>query len=414
MAVNNVRQQIAYGLTNALQNVPYSPIISRRTPLSTDMAPIGQLWIVPSTNQAYLITSVVAGAANWDVLDTGSGTGTVLSVSGANGINVTGTSTINPVVNLDIPVTIAHGGTNATSFATTDGTVYFNGTSLVTTATGTLGQVLTSGGAGVAPAYAALPSSSISITGNSGGALTGNAFTFTGGTTGLTFSGSGTTETLTGTLAVSNGGSGAASFTTNGVLLGNNTSAFGVTAAGTTGQVLTGVTGSAPVWASPAGGSGALTLIQTQTASSVASLTFTTGITNTYRNYLVLIDNCIDASASSAIFQIQISTDGGGSYVASGYVNGGAALTSGLYAGNLLDGTTYVSGSIYLFNLTSGAGYITSSLNGMRMNSTGPTVTSSGVVGIYGTAAQIVNALKVFPNDGNTFSGQVSLYGYSN
>ena len=51
------------------------------------------------------------------------------------------------------PLPIAQGGTNATSFATTDGTVYFDGTRLVTTATGTSGQVLTSNGAGVAPTY---------------------------------------------------------------------------------------------------------------------------------------------------------------------------------------------------------------------------------------------------------------------
>ena len=48
---------------------------------------------------------------------------------------------------------IANGGTNASSFATTDGTVYFDGTRLVTTATGSSGQVLTSNGPGVAPTY---------------------------------------------------------------------------------------------------------------------------------------------------------------------------------------------------------------------------------------------------------------------
>jgi hypothetical protein len=60
---------------------------------------------------------------------------------------------------------------------------------------------------------------SISITGNSGGALTGAAFTFTGGTTGLTFAGAGTTETLTGTLGVANGGTGTTGLT--GIIIGN-------------------------------------------------------------------------------------------------------------------------------------------------------------------------------------------------
>ncbi len=57
--------------------------------------------------------------------------------------------------------------------------------------------------------------SSISITGDSGGALTGNAFTFTGGSTGLTFAGAGSTETLGGTLAIANGGTNATSMATS-------------------------------------------------------------------------------------------------------------------------------------------------------------------------------------------------------
>ena len=52
------------------------------------------------------------------------------------------------------------------------------------------------------------------ITGDTGGALTGSNITFTGGTTGLTFNGAGTTETLGGVLAVSNGGTGVATMTT--------------------------------------------------------------------------------------------------------------------------------------------------------------------------------------------------------
>ena len=52
-----------------------------------------------------------------------------------------------------------------------------------------------------------------------------------------------------GTLPVAAGGTSATTFTSNGVLYGNGTSALGVTAAGTTGQVLVGNTGSAPSWA---------------------------------------------------------------------------------------------------------------------------------------------------------------------
>jgi hypothetical protein len=56
-------------------------------------------------------------------------------------------------------------------------------------------------------------------------------------------------STLTaGTLPVAAGGSGAVTFTANGVLYGSGTNPLGVTAAGTTGQVLVATTGSAPSW----------------------------------------------------------------------------------------------------------------------------------------------------------------------
>lgn len=182
------------------------------------------------------------------IASSGPGSGTVTSVTGGTGINITGVATINPTVNLDVPVVIANGGTNAITFATTDGTVYFDGTRLVTTATGTIGQVLTSGGAGVAPAYATPAASSISITGNSGGALVGNAFTFTGGTTGLTFSGAVSTETLTGTLVVANGGTGSTAFNINGVVVSGATTTTPLTSLTlANGQIVIGATGAAPL-----------------------------------------------------------------------------------------------------------------------------------------------------------------------
>lgn len=90
------------------------------------------------------------------------------------------------------------------------------------------------------------------IAGDTGTTQTGPTVTFTGGTTGLSFGSATNTETLSGTLVVSNGGTGVTSLTSNGVLIGNGTSGITVTAEGATGQVLTGVTGADPVWASPA------------------------------------------------------------------------------------------------------------------------------------------------------------------
>lgn len=60
------------------------------------------------------------------------------------------------VIDITAPVSIANGGTNATSMTDTDGVVYFDGTRLVTTAVGTAGYILTSNGAGVAPTFNAV------------------------------------------------------------------------------------------------------------------------------------------------------------------------------------------------------------------------------------------------------------------
>ena len=86
--------------------------------------------------------------------------------------------------------------------------------------------------------------------------------TWNGGTIGTAYGGTGLTSftsggalyatsssSLTsGTLPVTAGGTAATTFTANGVLYGNGTSALGVTAVGTTGEVLLANTGGAPTW----------------------------------------------------------------------------------------------------------------------------------------------------------------------
>jgi hypothetical protein len=65
----------------------------------------------------------------------------------------------------------------------------------------------------------------------------------------------GTVSGLSSAIAVGDGGTGAATFTANGVIFGNGTSALGVTAAGTAGQVLTsGGSGAAPSFGNIDGG----------------------------------------------------------------------------------------------------------------------------------------------------------------
>jgi hypothetical protein len=124
--------------------------------------------------------------------------------------------------------------------------------------------------------------SGVSITNGAGSitiAATGSGGTVTsvdvsGGTTGLTTSGgpitgSGTI-TLAGTLAVSNGGTGAASITSGSLVVGNGTSAINEIAPGTNGQVLTVVGGAWAASSLPAATDYSVVAITTAQAANTA------------------------------------------------------------------------------------------------------------------------------------------------
>ena len=91
--------------------------------------------------------------------------------------------------------------------------------------------------------------SSVAVANGGTGATTLTGYVYGNGTSAMTASNTIPTSALTGTLAVGNGGTGATTLTANGVVYGNGTSAVGVTAVGSTGQVLVGNTGAAPSWA---------------------------------------------------------------------------------------------------------------------------------------------------------------------
>jgi hypothetical protein len=109
------------------------------------------------------------------------------------------------------PIPVVEGGTGLVTSTTAyapicGGTTATGAFQAASTGLSTSGWVLTSNGAGALPSFQAVSAGSISITGNTGGALTGTSFTFTGGTTGLSFGGSGSTQTLTFAGITANGG----------------------------------------------------------------------------------------------------------------------------------------------------------------------------------------------------------------
>lgn len=159
---------------------------------------------------------------------------------------------------------------------------------------------------------------------------------------------------------------------------------------------------------------GSLTLIQTQAASSVAALTFTSGISSAYSNYVLIADNVIDPSfAVSDNLLIQLSTNGGSTYISTGYVNG-ATLTStvGLLASVFASATSVSSCALYMTNMTTGIGFITSFAETTVFDSPS-TILNAVNSGVYTTNNITVNALQVVLESGSAFSGNFSLYGYN-
>ena len=230
------------------------------------------------------------------------------------------------------------------------------------------------------------------------------------------------------TAVVAGGGTGRTTLTNHGVLVGATTTAITQLAVGTNGQVLIGSTGADPAFATltSTGGSitftgGANTLnlevaasgsfvkIQAQTATTQAALNFTTGITSTYNNYIVMYDRVLQASAGAKALLIRISTNGGSSYIATGY--GPAATTTGLNIGTLAATNAPNSGQADLFNLTSGAGYVMAASLIIRTDGTAANTVQAAVGGAYLTQNQTVNAFSVVVSDGTNFSGVFTLYG---
>lgn len=84
MATNPLRLQQAYGIGNSLQQLSPFTIIANRAPTTSDKARLGTLWDFKTSNLAYMLTSVTAGASNWTLLSNNGGAGafTSLTVTG--------------------------------------------------------------------------------------------------------------------------------------------------------------------------------------------------------------------------------------------------------------------------------------------------------------------------------------------
>ncbi|MEN9935988.1 MAG: hypothetical protein RLZZ387_2567 [Chloroflexota bacterium] len=165
----------------------------------------------------------------------GTGSGSVTSVAlsgGTTGLTASGS----PITTSG---TITLGGTLAAANGGTGQTTYSNGQLLIGNGTGLTKATLTAG-SGITITNGA---GSISIAATAGGGGTVTSVALSGGTTGLTVTGSPITTsgtiTLAGTLVAGNGGTGRSTLTANSLLAGNGTSAVNLIAPSTSGNVLT-------------------------------------------------------------------------------------------------------------------------------------------------------------------------------
>lgn len=236
----------------------------------------------------------------------------------ANKLNSNGQ--VDATVGLVNAVPAATGGTGQSSYTLGDILYASGATALARLPDVATGYVLISGGVGAAPSY---------------------------GKVGLT-------THVSGTLPLANGGLGATTFTSNGVLLGNGTSAFQTVSPGAAGQVLT---SDGTTWASAAVG------------TIVSSTTYATNTTHS-----------ITISGTKKTF-VSISYNGG----QAGYATVYAALQWGL--GSLTDTRVFIN-SVVDYQVAVGAS-MTFALNPTGSTSLQLRLNTTSLDGGYGAPANM-------------------------
>jgi hypothetical protein len=213
-------------------------------------------------------------------------------------------------------------------------------------------------------------------------------------------------------LPVPSGMTGNASFTANGIICGGitSTAAFQSAGTGTAGQLLTNNAGALPTWT----GAGSLVLLNSQNASSSASIAFSsTYLTSTYNNYIVVLSN-VQYSTSSSL-ELVFSTNNGSTYLASNYLGGTLynQTSAGVAWGNLV-ATTYC----YMDNIGTGQYnnfviYLENFTSNLYPQVSG-TSNRSGymeLLSCQNTANNIINNIKFLPAAGTITAGTFTLFG---
>lgn len=166
---------------------------------------------------------------------------------------------------------------------------------------------------------------------------------------------------------------------------------------------------------------GGLVLLETRTASASASLAFTTSITSTYNDYLVVVEDLLPATNGVDLL-LQVSTDGGSTYLATNYTGGYWVWSSGGGGAGSTGTTSFkmatsqsnnssnrrANGTIEIHNPLGTSNYkdIYSRISGYD-GSSQYTYLSTGT----NTVTTAINAFKIYFSSGNITSGTAYCYG---
>lgn len=245
---------------------------------------------------------------------------------------------------------------------------------------------------------------------------------------------SGTLTNCTG-LPVAGGGTGASSFTAYAPVIAGTTST-GAFQSASTGQSTAGYvwtsngSSAAPSFQQITSGSGSWSFIQSQDASASSSLSFTSGLSSSFRAYKIIITNV--RPATSATDQVLLtSTNGGSSYLSAYYYcvtyagsasstpKGDAVLaasqfyvTSGQTNYQLYSSGGNLSGEIFInsaYDSSTRAAIISHVSYVNAANTAGVSCMSIG----YCTPTSPINAIRVQMASGNITSGNYTLWGLS-
>ena len=188
-----------------------------------------------------------------------------------------------------------------------------------------------------------------------------------------------------------------------------------------------------PEGALPAGGN--MVLLSTQTASGDASISFTSGITSTYKEYMFIFNN-IHPATDDTHFQFNFSTDGGSSYnvtktstVFASEQQEDGTNASLFYAGtfNLAQSTSYqslapaiddtndscASGYLHVFSPsdTTFVKHFISAVHMSQHSSDNSLYSTTYRTAGYGNTTSAINAIDFKMSSGNIDDGTIQMFG---